>query len=416
MPWWIWTAFVVFITALVLFDLVVLHRKTHTISVREALGWTGVWISVALGFNVLVYFLYEDLVPREWLGSGAIGVQVPRLADGADEARVERVLVAEGAMVELKEPVARLAVGDTERIVTAHEAGRVGEIHVEEGDVVEPGDTLVNLQLTGKQAALQFFTGYLIEYSLSVDNIFVIALIITAFRVPSQYQHRLLFWGVLGAAVLRGIMIGVGTVLIMQFSWIIYVFGVLLILSAVKLLFSSEGEVDPEHSFAIRMTRRLYPVTHEFHGKDFFVDLNGRRTATPMLLALVLIESSDVMFAVDSIPAVFAVTRDPFLVFTSNIFAILGLRSLYFALAGLMDKFRYLKLSLVFVLAFVGVKMLLSHSPDYKIPNGVSLAVIAGLLAVGVIASLAASARDERKTARHPAAGDDNTESNGDAG
>ena len=247
-------------------------------------------------------------------------------------------------------------------------------------------------ELTGKQAALQFFTGYVIEKSLSLDNIFVIALIFTYFGVRAEYQHRILFWGILGALVLRGVMIGAGAVLIQRFSWTTYVFGVLLLLTAVKMLIARHDNLEPGKNPLVRLARRLYPVSADFEGQRFFTRRNGRRVTTPLFLVLLVVESSDVLFAVDSIPAIFAVTHDPFLVFTSNVFAILGLRSLYFVLAGVMDRFRYLKMSLVFLLAYVGVKMLLAH--HYPIPTLVSLAVIGGILSVGVIASVLAGHRD----------------------
>jgi tellurite resistance protein TerC len=240
--------------------------------------------------------------------------------------------------------------------------------------------------LSGMEAAMQFFTGYLVEYSLSVDNIFVIALIITTFSVPAEHQHRLLFWGVMSAAVLRGLMIAGGATLMAHFEWTIYLFGALLIFSAIKMLMANEDEFRPEESRLVRLTRRFYPVTTEFAGNQFFTWQEGRWVATPMLLALVMIESTDVIFAVDSIPAVFAITQDPFLVLTSNIFAILGLRSLYFALAGLMEQFHYLKTSLVVLLIFVGGKMLLSSV--IHIPNVISMLIILGILAAGIAASL----------------------------
>jgi len=246
--------------------------------------------------------------------------------------------------------------------------------------------------LDGATAALQFFTGFLLEYSLSLDNVFVIAIIFNYFRVPLAYQHRVLFWGVLGALIMRGIMIALGAALIARFDWIIYVFGGILILTAVRMLLAGNENVEPDKNPVVRLARRLYPITSELHGEHFFVRWNGRRAATPLFLVLLVVESTDVVFAVDSIPAIFAVTRDPFLVFTSNVFAILGLRSLYFAIAPLMDKFRYLKLSLVFVLAFVGVKMILSHHEP--IPTTVSLSIIVGILAVGVLASALAAARE----------------------
>ena len=252
-------------------------------------------------------------------------------------------------------------------------------------------------ELSGRQAALQFFTGYLIEKSLSLDNIFVIALIMRYFAVPVRYQHRLLFWGVLGALVMRGVMISLGVALIRRFDWIIYVLGALLILTAVKMLLARHEEIHPEKNPLVRLVRRFYPVTGEIRSEHFFTKMDGRRAATPMLLALVVVETSDLLFAVDSIPAIFAVTTDPFLVFTSNVFAILGLRSLYFVLASVIEKFRYMQASLVFILAFVGIKMLLSH--HLPIPILASLAVIGGILLVGILASLISARREARRGA-----------------
>ena len=246
-------------------------------------------------------------------------------------------------------------------------------------------------QLTGQEAAIQFFTGYLVEKSLSVDNIFVIAMIFSFFRVPDFLQHRVLFWGILGAVVLRGIMIVGGLALIERFAWLTYLLGAILIYSAAKMLMIRHDNIDIEGNPVIGLVRRYVPVTDRFHEDHFFVKVDGVRMATPLFVALVLVEVSDVMFAVDSIPAIFAITTDPFIVFTSNIFALLGLRSLYFVLAGLMDRFRYLRASLVFLLTFVGVKLLLVH--HYPIPNLVSLAIITGILTVGIVASTG-TARD----------------------
>lgn len=307
----VWAGFLLLIAALVLLDLGVFHRKSRVVSLPEALGWTAVWVSISLVFNVAVYYLYE-FNPSGW-------------------------------------------------------------------------DMDTN-QLGGGEAAIQFFTGYLVEKSLSIDNIFVIAMVFAHFQVPVSEQHRVLFWGIFGAVVLRGIMILGGVVLIERFDWIVYVLGAMLLFSAASMLVMRHDTIAPEKNVVIRLVQRMYPVTHTFHGSKFFVNVNGVRTATPLFLALVLVETSDVMFAVDSIPAIFAITRDPFIVFTSNVFAILGLRSLYFVLAGLMEKFRYIKVSLVFLLAFIGVKMMLVH--HYPIPNLVSLAIISGILAVGIIASL----------------------------
>jgi tellurite resistance protein TerC len=244
----------------------------------------------------------------------------------------------------------------------------------------------------GKEAALNFFAGFLIEKSLSVDNLFVIALIFSYFKVPLRYQHRILFWGILGALVLRGIMIALGAVLVAKFWWINYVFGALLIFTAGKMLMDRGEDVDLEHSFVVKLVKKFYPVSTRPPEGHFFVMEHGKRAVTSLFMALVVIETSDVFFAVDSIPAIFAITSDPFLVFTSNVFAILGLRSLYFSIAVLMEKLRYLKMSLVFLLAFVGVKFILSH--HFPIPTWVSLAIIGGILAVGVFASIFGSPSD----------------------
>lgn len=243
------------------------------------------------------------------------------------------------------------------------------------------------------EAAVQFFTGYVIEKSLSVDNIFVIAMVFSYFSVPQEYQHRVLFWGILGALVMRGIMIALGAALINRFEWITYVFGGLLLVTAVKLFVAKLDQPEPEKNPLVRLARKVFPVTAGFEGQNFFVRLHGKRAITPLLLVLLVVETTDVLFAVDSIPAIFAITRDPFLVFTSNVFAILGLRSLYFVLAGAIDRFQHLKTSLVFVLAFVGVKMLISNHAH--IPTWISLGVIGGILLLGVIASLMTPPKDE---------------------
>jgi tellurite resistance protein TerC len=238
----------------------------------------------------------------------------------------------------------------------------------------------------GRLAALDFFQGYVIEMSLSLDNIFVIALIFSYFSVPRIFQHRVLFWGILGALVMRGGMIWAGTRLIEEFHWIIYVFGVLLIFTAFKMLLSGEGKVEPERNPLVRIARRLYPVATHFEGEKFFIRLSGKRAITPLFICLLVIESTDVLFAVDSIPAIFAVTLDPFIVFTSNVFAILCLRSMYFALAGMLSYFHYLKYSLIALLFYVGLKMLLSDVTH--IDPLLSLGIIAMLLATGIVASL----------------------------
>jgi tellurite resistance protein TerC len=248
----------------------------------------------------------------------------------------------------------------------------------------------------GSTKALEFTTGYLIEKSLSVDNVFVFALLFSYFAVPRVYQHKVLFWGILGALVMRAIMIALGAALIARFAWILYVFGAFLILTGIKMIVKREEEIHPERNPVVRGFKKLMPVTGEYRGDRFFVRENGIRMATPLFVVLLLVEFSDLIFAVDSIPAIFAVTTDPFIVYTSNVFAILGLRSLYFALAGIMGKFHYLKIGLGVVLSFVGVKMLLAHSP-WKIDTLVSLGVIVAILAASIVWSLLR----ENKSAGH---------------
>lgn len=239
----------------------------------------------------------------------------------------------------------------------------------------------------GGEKGLEFFTGYVIEKSLSVDNVFVFALLFSYFAVPPIYQHKVLFWGILGALVMRAAMIFLGAALIAKFAWIIYVFGAFLILTGIKMIVKREEEIHPENNPLVRWFKKIMPVTDDYREDRFFVKENGVRMATPLFVVLLLVECSDLIFAVDSIPAIFAVTKDPFIVYTSNVFAILGLRSLYFALAGVLDKFHYLKLGLGFVLTFVGVKMLLAHT-SWKIDTHVSLGVIVVILAASVVASL----------------------------
>ena len=256
--------------------------------------------------------------------------------------------------------------------------------------------------LRGKQEALQFVTGYLIELSLSMDNVFVIALIFAYFRVPREHQHRVLYWGILGALIMRGLMIGLGLALIALLDWILYVFGAFLLYSGFRMLFV-QTEVHPENNRVVRWARKLYPVTPELHGQRFIVPWEGRMAITPLALVLLMVETTDLLFALDSIPAVFAVTRKPFIVFTSNVFAILGLRSLYFLLAGAIGYFRYLKYGLPAVLVFMGVEMLLdphNRQPprwfQVEIPTSVSLVVVAGILLLAIVLSILA-ARGERK-------------------
>ena len=239
---------------------------------------------------------------------------------------------------------------------------------------------------TSREASLAFFTGYLIEKSLSVDNIFVFVLIFSYFAVPAAYQHRVLFWGILGALLMRGALIAVGATLLKEFHWIIYVFGAFLIFTGIRMALHKNEELHPENNPLVRLLRRIMPVTQGYEGDKFFVRRAGTVMATPLLLVLLMVESTDLIFAVDSIPAIFAVTNDPFIVYTSNVFAILGLRSLYFLLANIVDKFQYLKIGLAFVLTFVGAKMVLVDV--YKIPVEISLAVIASILTMSVLASL----------------------------
>jgi len=253
-------------------------------------------------------------------------------------------------------------------------------------DRVSPNNSYSN-----SEAALAFFTGYLIEKSLSVDNIFVFVLIFTFFAVPAIYQHRVLFWGILGALIMRGALIAVGAVLLKEFHWIIYIFGAFLIFTGIRMAIHRNEEMHPEQNPVVKLLRRIIPVAENYEGDHFFIRRAGKLLATPLFLVLLIVESTDLVFAVDSIPAIFAVTNDPFIVYTSNVFAILGLRSLYFLLAGVLDKFYYLKLGLSFVLAFVGTKMVIVDI--YKIPIGLSLGVIASILAISVVGSLLRSRR-----------------------
>lgn len=236
----------------------------------------------------------------------------------------------------------------------------------------------------GKQAALEFLTGYLIEKSLSVDNIFVFVLLFSFFKVPGEYQHRVLFWGVLGALIMRAIFIAVGAVLIAKFHWIIYLFGAFLVFTGYKMFKKSAADMHPEDNPLVRWFVRSGKVTKEYHGNKFFVKVNGKNLATPLFLCLLSIEFTDLIFAVDSIPAIFAITQDPFIVYTSNVFAILGLRSLYFALEGIITRFPYLRYGLAIILIFIGIKMLLSDI--FKVPVVASLIIIALVLTVSMLA------------------------------
>lgn len=252
---------------------------------------------------------------------------------------------------------------------------------------------------SGPEKALEFFTGYLIEYSLSADNVFIFALIFSYFAVPPQWQHKVLFWGILGALVMRVIMIFAGVALISRFHWILYVFGAFLIFTGLKMIFGKDEEVHPEQNPIVRWFRKFVPVSGTHHDDKLVVRLNGRLMATPLMVVLVCVEVTDVIFAVDSIPAIFAVTLDPFIIYTSNVFAIMGLRSLYFVLGGMMGMFHYLKLGLGGVLSFIGVKMLLGHTA-WKIETLPALGVVAVILAASVVASIIHA----RKARAHTAA------------
>ncbi len=260
--------------------------------------------------------------------------------------------------------------------------------------------------LRGREEAVEFVTGYVIELSLSMDNVFVIALIFTFFRVPPQNQHRVLFWGIMGALVMRGAMILAGAALVQRFQWTLYLFGAFLIFTGIKMLFTDDEGVEPEKNPVIKLARKLFPIAEGTHNEKFMVRQNGRKLLTSLALVLLMVETTDLIFALDSIPAIFAVTTKPFIVFTSNVFAILGLRSLYFVLAGAIDYFRYLKIGLSVVLIFVGVKMLFAphgegahHWFQFEIPTFFSLIIIAAILTTAILVSVVATKR-EKKAAR----------------
>lgn len=291
----LWIFFNVFVLAMLALDLGVFHKKSHEVSVREALTWTVVWITLAMCFNLFVFYYFD------------------------------------------------------------------------------------------KEKALEFFTGYIIEKSLSVDNIFVIILIFSYFQVPSAYQHKVLFWGILGALVMRVTFILTGVALIHRFHWLIYIFGGFLIYTGIKMLTSGDVKIDPEKNPLVKLARRVMPITPSFEKDRFFVKRNGSTWATPLFLVVILIETTDLIFAVDSIPAILAISDDSFIVYTSNVFAILGLRSLYFALAGIEKYFKYLKYGLSAILVFVGVKMCITDF--FKIPTEISIVVIGFTLLISMASS-----------------------------
>lgn len=259
-----------------------------------------------------------------------------------------------------------------------------------------------------KQDTVEFITGYVIELSLSMDNVFVIALIFTYFRVPQEYQHRVLFWGILGALVMRGVMIAVGAAIIKQFSWTLYIFGAFLVFTGIKMLFTDDEGVQPEKNPVLKLAKKFFPVTADFRGQKFSLREHGKLVLTPLALVLLMVETTDLIFALDSIPAIFAITTKPFIVFTSNVFAILGLRSLYFVLAGAIDYFRYLKVGLSFVLVFIGVKMLLAPHGETKqwfqfhIDSNISLIVVAAIIATSMALSVMAGRREKRARVQPP--------------
>jgi tellurite resistance protein TerC len=304
----VWILFLVLIVVFLALDLGVFNKEDHVIKSKEAGIWTAVWVTVALSFSGVIYWLFSQ------------------------------------------------------------------------GLVDNPTG------LTPNSAVLKYITGYLIELSLSIDNVFVIAVIFTSFKIPPIYQHRVLFWGILGAIVFRALMILFGVALITRFDWIIYVFGVFLLYTAFKMLKDDNQDFDPKKSFVFRQIKKIYPITSQFNGHAFFMKRMGLNAATPLFVALVVIELTDILFALDSIPAILAITADPFIVFTSNIFAILGLRSMYFLISRMLQKFRFINYSLVVILAYVGLKMFFSH--HVEIPEWLSLTVIAVSLIGGVLASI----------------------------
>lgn len=306
--WWVWAGFIAAVTVLLLLDLLIVHRKPHAISMKEAATWTAIWIALAIAFGAGIWFF------------------------------------------------------------------------------------------EGREPAIAYFTGYILEKSLSVDNLFVFLVIFRAFAVPGELQHRVLFWGILGAVVMRGLFIWAGVALIERFEWMMYLFGGFLIFTGFRLLWNSEPVEHPEQSVAIRWMRRVVPSTPNYHGASFLVRDQGKLRATPLLFVLVTVELTDVIFATDSIPAIFGVTRDPFIIFSSNVLAILGLRAMFFLLADFVGRFHYLHIGLALVLIFIGAKML---GEDFvHIPTLVSLGVVTGVLALSVIASLLAKSRVREHSGR----------------
>jgi tellurite resistance protein TerC len=300
----VWIGFVVFILAVLALDLGVFHKKSHTVGFKESIIWSGVWIALAMAFNVIILF---------W---------------------------------------------------------------------------------RGQEDFMLFLTGYVIEKSLSVDNLFVFLLIFSYFKIPNQYQHKVLFYGILGALVMRAFFIWAGIAILENFAWVIYIFGGFLLFSGIKMMIPHDEEADLGKSWVVRTARKFFHTTHELHDDKFFCIENGKKMITPLFLALIFVEFSDLVFAIDSIPAIIGITNDPFLVFTSNVFAILGLRSLYFALKGFADMFHYLKYGLAVILMFIGVKMLIVKW--YHMPIAITMAVIFSVLLISVLVSIAMKKREEQ--------------------
>lgn len=325
--WWLYAGFTAFVLLVLALDLGVFHKKAHEVSFKEASIWTGIWISLALVFNVVFYYYAHHLFSTD-----ARFLAIPGF-DAATQA---------------------------------------------------------------KNTALEFLTGFVIEKSLAIDNIFVFAVVFAYFGIPKIYQHRVLFWGILGALVFRAIFIAMGSVL-MQYGWVVVFFGGLLILTGIKMFFSGTKPQNLENNFLIRQIKRFVRVHPAIEGQRFFVRKEGLLYATPLFLALVFLELSDIIFAIDSVPAIFALTKEPLIVFTSNIFAILGLRSMYFMLSGVMDKFAFIKYGLASVLVFVGLKMVwLNEAFGGKFPITWSLGIISGLISLSILLSLIVDRRNRR--------------------
>lgn len=316
--WWFYGAFLLFVLAMLALDLGVFHRKSHAVTFKESAAWTLVWVSLAMVFNVGLFFYAQHSFSNS-----------------------ERLLAVPG---------------------------------------FDP-------TLAAERVSLEFLTGFVIEKALAVDNIFVFAVVFSFFGVPAIYQHRVLFYGILGALFFRAIFIALGAVL-MQYHWIVVLAGVFLIVTGVKLMFGPEKPMEPDKNPVVRLIRRVLPITPGFEGERFFIRRDGRLHGTPLLIALAVVELSDIIFAIDSVPAIFAVTKEPLIVFTSNIFAILGLRSLYFTLASVMGRFHLLKYGLALILVFVGLKMAwLNSLMGGKFPIGLSLGIIGAILTVSMTVS-----------------------------